>query len=298
MKKILSFLILICLFGTSAEAEKRTQATQAQPQIQSQWNGAKVALFGDSITDEGQLQIQDIYWNQLVSILGIRPYCYGINGNQTVQIIDQAKKLNEEHGQDVDAILIFIGTNDFNSSIPPGEWFREETAYVNRDGQMTVLKHRVPVMEGITTRSQINIFMSYLKHNYPTKQIILLTPIHRAYFNCYKYNVQPDENYANPLGLYIDDYVKIIKETADVWAVPVIDLGAICGLYPLEPAFGQYFREAGMRLKYTAAEAAAAEVETEQALEYHDLLHPNTKGHLRMAYALAYQLLGYPAKFE
>ena len=35
----------------------------------------------------------------------------------------------------------------------------------------------------------------------------------------------------------------------------------------------------------------------DQALEHHDLLHPNTEGHLRMAYALAYQLLGYPAHF-
>ena len=36
---------------------------------------------------------------------------------------------------------------------------------------------------------------------------------------------------------------------------------------------------------------------TPEALVHHDLLHPNTEGHLRMAYALAYQLLGYPAKF-
>lgn len=290
--------MLACILCTGTYAKNGKGSVESQPEIMSQWNGAKVAFLGDSITDASQMEFQDIYWHQLVSILGIQPYCYGINGNQTVQIIDQAQKLMEEHGQDVDAILIFIGTNDFNSSIPPGEWYREETSYVNRDGVMTVLKHRIPVMEGITTRSQINIFMSYLKHNYPTKQIILLTPIHRAYFNCWKYNVQPDENYANPLGLYIDDYIRIIKETADVWAVPVIDLAAICGLFPLDPEFAQYFRESDKERKFTAQEAAAAEVETEQALEYHDLLHPNTKGHLRLAYALAYQMLGYPAKFQ
>ena len=297
MKKALSTIALLCVVFASAYAKKPKEPVEPQPEIQSQWNGAKVAFLGDSITDAGQLDFQDIYGHQLATILGIEPYCYGINGNQTVQIIDQAHKLMEEHGQDVDAIMIFIGTNDFNSSIPPGDWYREETSYVNRDGVMTVLKHRVPVMEGITTRSQINIFMSWLKHNYPTKQIILLTPIHRAYFNCWKYNVQPDENYANPLGLYIDDYIDIIKETADVWAVPVIDLAAICGLYPLEPEFARYFRESEKERKFTAQEAAAAEVETEQALEHHDLLHPNTAGHLRMAYALAYQMLGYPAKF-
>jgi len=296
MKRILSIILLLSAFCLSLDAKKPEQ--KPQPEIMSQWYGAKVAFLGDSITDKGQLSINDVYWNQLSTILGIEPYCYGINGNQTVQVIDQAKKLNEEHGQDVDAIIIFIGTNDFNSSFPLGEWYTEDTQVVNRDGQMTVLRHRTRNMEGITTRSQINIFMSYLKHTYPTKQIILLTPIHRAYFNCWKYNVQPDESFANPIGLYIDDYIKVIKETSDVWAVPVIDLAAVCGLFPLEDEHIQYFREAGITAPHTAVEASKAETETEAALEYHDLLHPNTKGHLRMAYSIAYQLLGYPAKFE
>ena len=268
---------------------------QAQePRIQSQWNGAKVAFLGDSITDEAQLKSQDIYWHQLATILGIKPFCYGINGHQTVQVLGQAEKLLADRGQDIDAIIIFIGTNDFNSSIPPGEWYEEETAEVNRDGVMTTLKHRVPVMEGNTTKANINRFMAFLKHNYPTKQVILLTPVHRGYFNCYKTNIQPEESFANPIGLYIDDYIKVIKEVADVWAVPVIDLASVSGLYPMEPEHARYFRESGMTLKYSAAEAAAAKPGTEQGLEHHDLLHPNTEGHLRMAYALAYQLLGYP----
>jgi len=267
------------------------------PEIQSQWNGAKVAFLGDSITDEGQLKTQDIYWNQLKGILGIKAYCYGISGHQTKDILGQAEKLEKEHGQDVDAIMIFIGTNDFNGSIEPGEWYTEEIVEANRDGEMSQLKHRSLVMDGGTTRSNINIFMSHLKKAYPTKQIILLTPIHRGYFNCHENNIQPEESYANHLGLYIDDYVDIIKETAEVWAVPVIDLASVCGLYPVEPEHARYFRESGMNLKYTAAEAATGKPGTELGLEHHDLLHPNTDGQLRMAYAIAYQLLGYPSHF-
>ena len=267
------------------------------PESQSQWNGAKVAFLGDSITDEGQLPGQDIYWHQLVKILGINPFCYGISGHRADHILGQAEKLNADHGQDVDAIIIFIGTNDFNSAIPLGEWFEEDEATVNRNGEMTPLKHRVPVMEGNTTRAAVNRFMAYLKHNYPTKQVILLTPIHRGYFNCAPNNIQQDENLANPLGLYINDYIQVIKETADIWAVPVIDLASVCGLFPLEPEQARYFRENGKTVKYTPAEAASAVAGTEEALEYHDLLHPNTDGHLRMAYALAYQLLGYPSHF-
>ena len=292
MKKVLLLSVLfVCLCGISA------RGGNPKPEIPSQWNGAKVAFLGDSITDANQLQTQDIYWHQLIPILGIEPYCYGINGHQTDRVLGQAEKLLAERGQDIDAILIFIGTNDFNSSIPPGEWYTEETLTVNRDGHPATLRHRVPVMEGQTTRARINRFMAFLKHNYPTKQVILLTPIHRGYFNCHQYNVQPEESFANPLGLYIDDYIRIIRETADVWAVPVIDLASVCGLFPTEPEHARYFRESMQPREHSAAEAAAAEPGTELALEHHDLLHPNTEGHLRMAYALAYQLLGYPARF-
>lgn len=288
MKRILLLsLALFCLSGIRSQAQI----------IPSQWNGAKVAFLGDSITDANQLKTQDIYWHQLVSILGIEPFCYGISGHQTSHVLSQAEKLLSEHGQDVDAILIFIGTNDFNSSIPLGEWFREETVTVNRNGRPATLRHRIPDMDGDTMRARINRFISFLKHHFPTKQVILLTPIHRGYFNCHQYNVQPEESFANPLGLYIDDYIRVIKETADVWAVPVIDLAAICGLYPMEPEHARYFREIDAPRAHKAVEAAAAESGTELALEHHDLLHPNTEGQLRMAWALAYQLLGYPARF-
>ena len=286
---LLSAVMLVTVGMWSGWAQK--------PEIQSQWNGARVAFLGDSITDAGQLPGQDIYWHQLIKILGIKPFCYGISGYTTPLLMQQAEKLTAEKGQDVDAIIIFIGTNDFNAAIPLGDWFEEGQATVNRNGVMTVLKRRTPVMEGHTTRAAINRFMSYLKHNYPTKQIILLTPIHRGYFNCAPNNIQQDENVANPLGLFIDDYIKVIKETADVWAVPVIDLASVCGLYPLEPGQARYFRESGMTVQNTPEDASAAPAGTEKGLEHHDLLHPNTEGHLRMAYALAYQLLGYPSHF-
>ncbi len=302
MKRFLTLIVLCSLLGSlplaaASRSKKTSQPQPVTPQIQSQWNGARVGILGDSITDDNQLATQDIYWHQLIDILGIEPYCYGISGHQTGHILGQAQKLLADHGQDVDAILIFIGTNDFNSSIPPGVWFREEAVKVNRNGVTTTLRHRIPVMEHGTVRGEINLFMSWLKHQYPTQQIILLTPIHRAYFNCHQYNVQQDEYYANPLGLYLDDYVQIIKETADVWAVPVIDLAALCGLFPLEIEHTRYFREAGYQTEHTPAEDALAVPGTPQALVHHDLLHPNTEGHRRMAYALAYQLLGYPVKF-
>lgn len=120
----------------------------------------------------------------------------------------------------------------------------------------------------------INRFMSTIKRDYPTKQVIFLTPTHRGYACFGEENIQPDELYANDLGLFIDDYVAVIKDISRVWAVPVIDLGADSGLYPLESEQQIYF----------------SSIKT-------DMLHPNTVGHKRMAYTLAYQLLAYPARF-
>ncbi len=68
--------------------------------------------------------------------------------------------------------------------------------------------------------------------------------------------------------------MQAVRELAYVWAVPVIDLDSISGLYPLVDEQAHYFRNADT-----------------------DRLHPNTEGHVRMAWAIAYQLLGYPAAF-
>ena len=133
-------------------------------EISSPWKGARVAFLGDSITDQRQLATQDIFWHQLEQILGIQPYVYGISGHRCKHIKGQAEKLYDEHGTDVDAIIIFVGTNDFNGSIPPGEWYSEETAWSNRNGREVQLKHRSPILTGGTVRSDINIFLSYKCH--------------------------------------------------------------------------------------------------------------------------------------
>ena len=261
------------LLPVHPEAKTKKDATP-QPEIVSQWNGKKVAYLGDSITDE-KLNSQGAYWSFLKDILGIEPLVYGINGHQMSQIIGQAEKLETEHNQDFDAIIVFVGTNDFNASLPIGEWFTEKGETVTIGGPTKVVrKHREHVMDASTFCGRTNAALAYLKHHFPTKQIILLTPIHRAYATFGQGNIQPDESWANGLGLYIDDYVQAIREAGSIWAMPVIDLNALCGLYPLEPQQALYFRNADT-----------------------DRLHPSVDGHRRIAYALAYQLLGYPATF-
>ena len=144
-----------------------------------------------------------------------------------------------------------------------------------KGGGKEVRTRRMPQTNGATFRGRINRVMDYLKTNFPEQQIIILTPIHRAAAQFSNQNIQPEEAFPNKLGLYVDAYVNAVKEAANVWAVPVIDLNSLSGLYPMNDAHARYFHD-----KDT------------------DRLHPNAEGHRRMALTLMYQLLALPASFR
>jgi len=250
--------------------------------IQSQWKGKKVVLFGDSITDSYQLTSDnDLYWNILKKMLGIETFCYGINGQEMKHVLGQEKKMTEQIKDDFDAIIIFMGTNDYNSNIPIGDWYLEKLKDTVYNGKPAKRLHRTPIFADSTFKGRINITLSTLKAKYPTKQIILLTPLHRAEAYFGTYNIQPNEYFANQCGHYIDDYVNAIKESSAIWSVPVIDLFSISGLFPNTESNSIFFRYPGVKPDNG----------------FHDLLHPNTIGHIRIAYTIGFQLLALPSSF-
>ena len=101
-----------------------------------------------------------------------------------------------------------------------------------------------------------------------------MTPIHRGFAAFSANNVQPDENYSNGRGLFVDAYIDALKRAATYWAVPLIDLYSTSGLFPLADAQEQYFHN-----KET------------------DRLHPNALGDYRLAKTIQYQLLALPSTF-
>ncbi|RHJ86639.1 SGNH/GDSL hydrolase family protein [Parabacteroides sp. AM08-6] len=249
---------------------------QQEQAAENQWKGKKVAFLGDSITDKIHVGTAKNYWQYLEEMLGLKPFVYGINGHQWTGVLEQAEKLNAEMGNEVDAILIFAGTNDYNAGVPLGEWYSVGEQEVEVSGpKKETRKKRTLQMDENTFRGRINKVMSYLKTNFPTKQIVLLTPIHRGYARFSDDNIQPDESYPNQIGLFVDEYVDVIKEAANVWALPVVDLNSVSGLFPVSDSHTCYFHK-----------------------EDTDRLHPNADGHYRMAKALMYQLLAFPADFE
>lgn len=253
-------------------------ATAAQTTFTHPWQGKRVAYFGDSITDPNNKASKNKYWSFLQQWLGITPYVYAVSGRQWNDIPRQAEKLKAEHGDDFDAILIMIGTNDYNAGVPIGQWYTERTekvmAGIHEQKHLVDRQRQYLSMTDSTYKGRINKALSTVKRMFPTKQIVLLTPIHRAGFYANEKNWQPTEDYHNLCGEYIKSYVDAVKEAANIWAVPVIDMNAVGGLYPLIDEHAQYFNKQDT-----------------------DRLHPNDAGHQRMARTLMYQLLSLPCVF-
>lgn len=243
------------------------------------WKGRRVAFIGDSITDPDNNASEFKYWDYLREWLGIEPFVYAVSGREWNDVPNQAGQLLEERGQDFDAIIILMGTNDYNHGVPLGQWYTESAARVEASiGEPKALVHRMrrnTCYTDSTFRGRINIAMRDLKRRFPTKQVLVLTPLRRSCFHAGDRNWQPSEDYTNWAGEYLDAYVEAVKEVAEVWAVPVIDLGALSGLFPMEDSNTVYFAD-----------------------PEHDRLHPNDAGHKRLALTLYYQLQALPCSFE
>lgn len=276
--RILLCALALGLSSSTAMMARKVQKKETVQTFAHPWQGKRVAYFGDSITDPNNKASQNKYWNLLQEWLGITPYVYAVSGRQWDDIPRQASKLMAEHGDDFDAIIIFMGTNDYNNAVPIGRWYDErveQVEYGHRYAKRKETRTRRYVAKDYDTyRGRINIALDTLKQMFPTKQIVLLTPIHRGGFYANDKNWQCTEDYVNRCGEYLDRYVESVKEAGNVWAVPVIDLNATCGLYPMTDTHAQYFNNADT-----------------------DRLHPNDLGHKRMAYTIMYQLLSLPCLF-
>ena len=100
-----------------------------------------------------------------------------------------------------------------------------------------------------------------------------MTPIHRAYATFGATNIQYNELYANSIDVYFEEYIKAVREAADIYSIYLIDLYRDCGLYPLDSNYSQYFHNADT-----------------------DMLHPNAKGHYRIAQTIAKALSKIPSQ--
>lgn len=274
---IFIYLIILPFFLHGEQVSEKN--TESKNCFQHPWQGKRVGYIGDSLTDPNSYgdKIKK-YWSFLQEWLDIKPYVYGVSGKQWDNVPSQVEKLYKDHGNDVDAILVFMGTNDYNHGVPIGEWFCEnEEQVVAAHGELkktVIRKRRTLVMDKSTYRGRINIGIEKLKKLYPDKQIVLLTPLHRSWADFGEKNVQPDESYQNRCGEYVNVYVQAIKDAGNIWGIPVIDLNSVTGMNPMVEEQVMYFYDSD-----------------------YDRLHPNSKGQERIAKSLFYQLILFPCNF-
>lgn len=244
----------------------------------SHWKNKTIAFLGDSITEGVGIAPENGFWKCLEKELGCVSLSFGKSGAVFRELLSQADEMHEKCGDELDAVVVFAGTNDYNDGVPMGNWYTEPRdceVIVGYDGDKPVYatrKRRDFNTDTSTFRGSINTVIKRIKSYYPTKQIIIMTPLHRAYANFGGNNIQYDELHTDKGGFYLDEYIAVLKETPNVWACDIIDLHAKSGLFPLDN---------------TQAKEYFCSSET-------DRLHPNVKGHKRIAEAMAVAMMSIP----
>lgn len=186
-------------------------------------NGIKANFLGDSITRGQYVQDQEhgIYWQRLKDECGLAEVRgYGIGGTR---IAIKHVKVNptwdqdfvsrvEQMDPDADLVVVFGGTNDFSSGDAPLGQMSDRTPY--------------------TFYGACHQLMVKLINRYPDGEIVFMTPIHR----------KTEERG----GRRLKDFVQAIKEVAEYYAIPVLDLYATSGIQPQEPVLMERFCPDGL----------------------------------------------------
>lgn len=182
--------------------------------------GKVINFLGDSITHgTGASEEQYRYVNRVEAETGAICRNYGVGGTRIALQPEgfQSEKLKWDYDflsraktmEEADVIVVFGGTNDFghgNALLGTMEERTQDTFY-----------------------GALHCLYSYLMEHFPRAQMIVITPLHRT-----------NEN--NPLGEggtrktvvtgTLKQYVNAIKEAAEYYSLPVLDLYAVSGIQP------------------------------------------------------------------
>jgi len=199
--------------------------------------GKKLAFLGDSITEGcGVADPANIYFNRIAARTGAEVFGYGISGTKIAAPApsedDPCSALyfaSRIDGMipDADVVVVFGGTNDFGwGNAPLGSMAdRTETTFYGA----------------------YHMLLQKLIARYPGATLAVMTPLHRL--------SEDEPSMGN--GLKLKAYVDAIKEVAEYYSIPVLDLWSVSGLQPRVP---------GVKEQYAP-----------------DGLHPNDAGHTLIA---------------
>lgn len=189
--------------------------------------GKKINFLGDSITEgHGVSCVENVYWSLIKREHGLcEARGYGIGGTriakQTVASENPRWDLDflgryEEMDNDADVVVIFGGTND----------------YGHGDAKLGEMSDRSPY----TFYGACHTLFEGVINKYPEATIVVMTPLHRD-----------GEEIANELvGAPLVRYVEIIREVAEYYSIPVLDLWRASGMQPAVPALKERYMPDGL----------------------------------------------------
>lgn len=193
-------------------------------------NGCKIHFLGDSITEgAGVSDLSKVYWKLLERRDGVTARGYGIGGTRIAR--QQTPSAETKYDQyfrsriagmekDADVIVVFGGTNDYgHGDAPLGEMSdrTDDTFY-----------------------GALHLLYQELLRQYPTAEIVICTPLHRA--NETERISERGEKRAH----FLYEYVNIIREVAAYYALPVLDLYETSGIQPEEAFLRERYAPDGL----------------------------------------------------
>ncbi|MBR6510137.1 MAG: SGNH/GDSL hydrolase family protein [Clostridia bacterium] len=193
--------------------------------------GLKINFLGDSITEgHGASKPENCYVSKIAEKTGAICRNYGIGGTRIARQIKPSKEERydkyfssriDSMDEDADIVAVFGGTNDFGHGDAPIGNINDNTPDTFYGG--------------------LNFLYKNLIAKYPDAFIFVITPLHRTN----EENLKGDGSKEKE-SLSLREYVKIIREVADCYSLPVLDLFANSGIYPEIPAHKEKYTVDGL----------------------------------------------------
>ena len=191
--------------------------------------GTKINFLGDSITEGAGTSSPDRMFTMLIEReYGAICQNYGIGGTRIArQKTPTEEKWDRdfisrvpEMDNDADIVVVFGGTNDFGHGDAPLGTMSDRTPY--------------------TFYGALHCLYTALIEKYPGVPIVVLTPLHRI-----TEDIPTGDNKPAPVGT-LKEYVNIIREVAEYYSLPVLDLFKESGLQPKIPVIQQKYVPDGL----------------------------------------------------
>lgn len=191
--------------------------------------GTKINFLGDSITEGAGTSSPDRMFTMLIEReYGAICQNYGIGGTRIArQKTPTEEKWDRdfisrvpEMDNDADIVVVFGGTNDFGHGDAPLGTMSDRTPY--------------------TFYGALHCLYTALTEKYPDVPVVILTPLHRLNEDSPKGDNKPE-----PVGT-LKEYVNIIREVAEYYSFPVLDLYKESGLQPKVPVIQQKYIPDGL----------------------------------------------------